>query len=453
MEWFSFLVSFFNNNHHFSKNFIGYNGVIKMFFISVIFAMLYFICALFINISWINDIACSFGYFLAVYLVTFIALIPGFNFVFMFISLLCDKKEKKDCKQKEEDVTVLIPVYNSKKYIAETIYSIKKQKYCGNIYINIIDDGSIDGSLELLKSMKEDPKITLIESKHIGKAKALNKGLACVNTDYTITVDSDTILHPLAIRNIMNKLVNSNKNTVATAGCLFVKNAKKSFTTKLQEWDYTLGIFGVKLIQSNYNSTLVAQGAFSAYKTEQLKEIGGWQDCTGEDIVLTWELLSRGYETNFSKNAIAFTEVPESLSNLGKQRKRWARGMIGAFENVKILTSKKLNFKSKFLICLNAFFPFIDFALLIFVPLGLILLAFGNPLLISWISLLVLLLGMSLCLLVEIRRKNMLKDIECKLEKRSFFAFIVYVLLYAFILAPYCLIGYISELINSKKEW
>ena len=114
MEWFSFLVSFFNNNHHFSKNFIGYNGVIKMFFISVIFAMLYFICALFINISWINDIACSFGYFLAVYLVTFIALIPGFNFVFMFISLLCDKKEKKDCKQKEEDVTVLIPVYNVK---------------------------------------------------------------------------------------------------------------------------------------------------------------------------------------------------------------------------------------------------------------------------------------------------------------------------------------------------
>ena len=47
----------------------------------------------------------------------------------------------------------------------------------------------------------------------------------------------------------------------------------------------------------------------------------------------------------------------------------------------------------------------------------------------------------------------MLKDIECKLEKRSFLAFVVYILLYAFILAPYCLIGYISELINCKKEW
>ncbi|MCI6266692.1 MAG: hypothetical protein MR598_07615 [Erysipelotrichaceae bacterium] len=47
----------------------------------------------------------------------------------------------------------------------------------------------------------------------------------------------------------------------------------------------------------------------------------------------------------------------------------------------------------------------------------------------------------------------MLKEIDCKLERRSILAFIIYVLLYAFILAPYCLIGYISELINFKKEW
>ena len=204
----------------------------------------------------------------------------------------------------------------------------------------------------------------------------------------------------------------------------------------------------------DYNSTLVAQGSFSAYKTKLLKEIGGWQNCVGEDIVLTWQLLSNGYETNFAENAIAFTEVPETLGDLGRQRTRWARGMIEAFKKVKIITSKKLNFKAKFLMCLNVFFPFIDLALLVFVPLGLILLlVFGNPLLISWISLLVILLGMLLCLLIEIRRNNMLREIECKLEKRSFIAFIFYVLVYAFILAPYCLIGYIAELINSKKDW
>lgn len=103
--------------------------------------------------------------------------------------------------------------------------------------------------------------------------------------------------------------------------------------------------------------------------------------------------------------------------------------------------------------CLDIFFPFIDLALLIFVPLGLILLALGNPLLISWISLLVLISGLALCLLIEIKRRNILKSVDCKLERRSFLAFIAYVLIYAFVLAPYCLIGYISELINFKKVW
>ncbi len=405
-------------------------GVIPMFLISIMFAIFYLVFSILISINWINDIACFFGYFLAIYLVTFIALIPGFHYVFTFLSLLFTKKEKKSNIKKEEDVTILLPVYNMKASIKDTIQSIQNQKYCGKIYMNIIDDGSTDGTLELLKSMDLDSNITLIESKHMGKAYSLNKGLEYVTTSYTITVDGDTVLHPLAIRNIMRKLVNSDEKTAATAGCIFVKNDKKNFITKLQQWDYTLGIFGVKLVQGNYHATLVAQGAFSAYKTELLKKMGGWQNCVGEDIVLTWQLLSQGYETNFSKNAVAFTEVPERLKSLGKQRKRWARGMIEAFKKVKIITSKKLNLKAKFLMCFNALFPFIDLALLIFIPLGLILLAFGKPLLIGWISLLVIPFGMLLCLLIEIKRKNMLKEIDCKLEKRSVLAFIVYILLY-----------------------
>ena len=179
-----------------------------MFLISIMIALFCLVCSICININWINDIACYFGYFLAIYLVTFIAIIPGFNYVFTFISLLFKKNNKKSCKKTEEDVTVLIPVYNVKNSIKETLESIQQQKYCGKIYINIIDDASTDGTLELLKSMDLGPNTKLIESQHTGKAKALNKGLEMVNTDYTITVDGDTVLHPLAIRNIMNKLTN-----------------------------------------------------------------------------------------------------------------------------------------------------------------------------------------------------------------------------------------------------
>ena len=93
------------------------------------FAILGLIISICINIPWIIDIACFFGYFLAIYLVTFIALIPGFNYVFTLISLICDKKEfKKSCSIKEEDVTILIPVYNVENSIKETIESIEMQK-------------------------------------------------------------------------------------------------------------------------------------------------------------------------------------------------------------------------------------------------------------------------------------------------------------------------------------
>lgn len=424
-----------------------------MFSIAIIISLFYFIFSAFLNVNWLSDITCYLGYPLAIYIVLFIALIPGFVYMFTLISLLIHKKEKKPCIKKEKDVTILIPVYNAKNTIQETLESIKQQDYCGKIYTIIIDDGSTDGSLELLNSLELGVNVKVLKSCHKGKSFALNKGLKFVRTKYVITVDSDTILHPLAVKNIMAKLISSNYKTAATAGCLFVKNDQKSFITKLQQWDYTLGIFGVKLYQGFYHSTLVAQGAFSAYKTKYLKQIGGWQQCVGEDIVLTWELLSRGYEVNFAKNAIGFTEVPETFKKLGRQRTRWARGMIEAFKKVNVITSIKLNLKSKFLMCCNLLFPFVDLALLIFVPLGIFFLLLGNQLLIGWLTLLVIPLGLLLCWVIEVRRKNMLKEIKCELETRSTLAFIFYVLLYAFVLAPYCLIGYLSELFNVEKKW
>ena len=168
---------------------------------------------------------------------------------------------------------------------------------------------------------------------------------------------------------------------------------------------------------------------------------------------MTWDLLSKGYKINFAQNAIAFTEVPDTFEGLFHQRKRWARGMIEAFKKVKVITSKKLNKKAKFLMCMNTFFPFIDLALLIFIPLGLIFLVFHNHLFIGLFTLLVILLGMILCLAIEIKRTNVFKAIHCQLERRSIITFVFYTLFYAFILAPSCLIGYIKELINDKKEW
>lgn len=424
-----------------------------MFILSNVIALFYFIGATFISINWINDLTSIFGIFFAIYLVTFVALVPGFNYMFVITSLFFNKRKKKELKVKEKDVTILIPMYNSEKVIKETMEAIKKQKYNGRIYVKIIDDGSKDNSLRELEKLNLDYKIKILEQKHSGKAHCLNNALKEVDTEYVITVDDDTVLHPLAVKNIVKKMENSSDKTVAVAGCLFVKNGKKSLITRLQEYDYSLGIFGIKLVQGGYNSTLVTQGAFSIYKTKILKEIKGWNECVGEDIVLTWKLLSLGYETNFAPDAVGFTKVPETLEDLAKQRKRWARGMIEAFKRVKVMHSENINLKAKLLMCEDIFFPFIDFAILVFIPLGLIELFLGKPILISVMTILVIPFGMLQDLVVEIKRRNIMKKLNLKIEKRSALAFLFYTFIYSFLLAPFCLSGYFSEILNTEKKW
>ena len=122
-------------------------------------------------------------------------------------------------------------------------------------------------------------------------------------------------------------------------------------------------------------------------------------------------------------DSISFTEVPSTLKGLFRQRKKWARGMIEAFKKVPVLTSKQMNWKFRILMLFNVLFPFVDLVLLIFVPVGLLFLIFGNQLLVGWLTLFVVLLGLILCLVIGVRRCNALCQVECKLERRSFFAF------------------------------
>lgn len=74
-----------------------------------------------------------------------------------------------------------------------------------------------------------------------------------------------------------------------------VRNSRETWMTRAQEWDYFQGIAAIKRVQSLCQGTMVAQGAFSLYDTATLREIGGWPDCIGEDIVLSWSILKAGH--------------------------------------------------------------------------------------------------------------------------------------------------------------
>ena len=140
---------------------------------------------------------------------------------------------------------------------------------------------------------------------------------------------------------------------------VLVKNSRENFIARIQEWDYFLGIASIKRLQGLYQGTLVAQGAFSLYKTSVIKEVGGWLDAIGEDIVLTWSFLKNNSMVYFEPLAVAFTEVPASMKHLFRQRSRWARGMIEALNLVK--PWKQPIGYVRYMTSINLIMPYLDF--------------------------------------------------------------------------------------------
>ena len=115
-----------------------------------------------------------------------------------------------------------------------------------------------------------------------------------------------------ALRRLVARLESAPPDTVAVAGAVMVRNSRANLLTRMQEWDYFLGIAAVKRMQGLYQSTLVAQGAFSLYRTDELRRVGGWPDAIGEDIVVTWRLMETGDRVLTEPTAVAFTDVPDA---------------------------------------------------------------------------------------------------------------------------------------------
>ena len=147
-----------------------------------------------------------------------------------------------------------------------------------------------------------------------GKSHALNTGLAAVHAELVITLDADTLLDPRAIRQLVARLLSSPADVRAVAGSVLVRNSRDHLWTRMQEWDYFLGIASVKRMQGLYQGTLVAQGAFSLYRTEAVLAAGGWPDAIGEDIVLTWQLMRQGARVYYEPSAVAFTVARPACS-------------------------------------------------------------------------------------------------------------------------------------------
>ena len=429
-----------------------YFSVKEKYLVSLFTAAIWLGFSFWFSQPWYQDLSNEIGIFPAYFIITFIAIIPGGMNAFVAMALFLDHRPTILPDQHYPPVTILIAAYNEENSVATTLSGIFQQDYPAEIKIIFINDGSSDKTLNSVKDLQSGhPNLDLIDLKHNGgKAAALNHGLEKCTTDIIITVDADSYILKDGIKNLVARYISDPPTTRAVAGAILIRNSRENWITKAQEWDYFLGIATIKRIQSLFQGTLVAQGAFSLYDRKTVLELGGWPEMVGEDIVLTWRILAAGYRVGHAENAIAFTDCPNTLTKFVRQRRRWARGLIEAFkDNPRILFNARL---STLYIWWNTVFPLMDIAFVFgFIP-GLILACFG----IYWIAGPMTLSLLPMAFLfnwqMELKGKTLFREEHLTIRK-NVFGFTAYVFFYGLILQPTCVYGYFSEFFKLRKSW
>ena len=401
--------------------------------------------------AWIRDLGHVVSPWVAYPVIYGIAVVPGFMNAFLVVSLLLDRRPAANhAVATLPGISILVAAYNEEANIASTIESIARQQYSGPLQVLVINDGSTDATAQKLAQLDYPWLQVLNLERNVGKANALNTGLELVRHRLTITVDGDSYLHHNALSNLVRRYMSDPPNTRAVAGAVLVRNSRKNMVTAIQEWDYFHGIAAIKRLQSLYQGTLVAQGAFSIYDTALLRELGGWAHTVGEDIVLTWAILERGYRVGFAENACLFTNAPDTWLQFIRQRQRWSRGLIEAFKlHWRLLFKARM---STLFIWWNLLFPYMDLVYTFaFVP-GLVLALLGVYWIAGPMTLLVLPLAMIVNYLMFAVQSKMFIEQGLKV-RRNVLGFVFYALFYSVVLQPACVLGYIKELVSRSKNW
>lgn len=429
-----------------------YIPVIAKFIIGNAFAIIWTIISIYLSIPWVKDLAEIFTLPIAIVIITGIAYIPGYLNAVLVSSLLLDKQPHFKNLYPTKEVTVMIAARNEEKKICQAIKYVSNQDYQGNINVIVIDNGSTDLTVKkaLEAGIMHNIEVKVIKEDNPGKYNALNTGLNNVHTDLVITLDADTLLHKASIRYLIARMESSPNDVCAVAGTVLVKNSRDSLITRLQEWDYFLSIASIKRFQGLYQGTLVAQGAYSIYKTNTVKEVGGWPNAIGEDIVLTWKFLDHGKKVYFEPLAVAFTEVPASLKHLARQRSRWARGMLEALIEIKPWQQPRIY--NKFLTGVDLVIPFLDLLYTFCWLPGLVLAFLGIFWVVGPMTLFVLPLTFLSYYILYRYQEHIFRNLNLRIRKNRI-GFFLFILCYQMIMSPVSLWGYIQEIFKLERIW
>jgi len=263
-----------------------------------------------------------------------------------------------------EPVSVLIAAYNEEKVIGATLASVLAADYKGDIEVIVVDDGSTDATASLVaQAALKDHRVKLIRQENGGKAGALNTALQSSAHELLVMLDADTQFTPHTIGSLVAPLADTDVGAVS--GHARVGNDNR-WITRFQSLEYTCGFNLDRRAYDERNCVTVVPGAVSAFRKSAILQAGGLSlETIAEDTDLTLMLHRLGYKVCYAPQAVAFTEAPDTVAGLVRQRSRWAFGTLQClFKHSDLLFNPKFRWLAFFSLPSIWFFHFFLIALI-----------------------------------------------------------------------------------------
>lgn len=268
-------------------------------------------------------------------------------------------------------VSILAPAYNEAETVVDCTRALLRQNYF-NYEVIVINDGSSDATLQRLieafdlKPAERDCSdrlafgrvrgvyqgagaipLWVIDKENGGKADALNAGIAYASGELFCAIDADSLLEADALIRTSQPFLDD-PDTAAVAGTVRVANGcrlrdgavekatlPRRFLPLIQSLEYLRAFLVARFALSELGALMIVSGAFGMFDRSRVVEVGGYDPRTvGEDAELIVRLHRAGRDNDrpaavrFIPEPVCWTQVPERLSDLAGQRRRWQRGAL-----------------------------------------------------------------------------------------------------------------------------
>ncbi len=219
-------------------------------------------------------------------------------------------------------VSIVVPAWNEAAGIAACVRSLAASRY-PHFDVVVVDDGSTDGTGDIVEQLGV-ANVWVLRQANTGKARALNAGIGACGGEVVVGVDADTVFEPDTLVRLVEAFADDGVGAVA--GNTKVGN-RGGVLGRWQHLEYVAGYNADRRAYDVLGCMPTVPGAVGAFRRQALAEVGGFSDETvAEDTDVTMAIGRAGWAVVYRDRARAWTEAPDDLRSLWRQRKRWVGG-------------------------------------------------------------------------------------------------------------------------------